>query len=271
MKIESPLDGIVGELLPQDLTSSSYHPLEGFNPGDVSAKDIIGTDDRIKFYNPDYPWSLTGQLVWDKGTVGSAIMIGKRLALTCFHCVDFSSPCYFVPARNTNSPAGQPAEPYGRFKVVQAFFLNIPNRPGKDSNEYGSLDYAVIQLDKAPNIGYAGFSLYDNTWLNKKMWYCVGYPGTWSGQPAFQKNIEIQRVETYKGSTPDGASWNGLKFFTDADSEGGQSGSPLFRIVDKIVYVSGVLSQSGSTDTGFAGCNQFMYDLILWARKNHDK
>jgi V8-like Glu-specific endopeptidase len=271
MEIISLLHGVLAHLTPGIYPAGTDAFLPGENAGHVTVQDVIGTDDRVTFYDPKYPWRLVGQLIWDKGTMGTAVMIGKRLALTCFHCVDFSSPCYFVPAKNNAAPATNPKEPYGRFKVVDACYLNITKRPAVGTNEYGSLDYAIVKLDGEPNIGYAGYKLYDDAWLKKKMWYCVGYPGNWSGQPSFQKNIEIMRTEMYIGTNPDGAGWEGLKFFTDADSVGGQSGSPLFQIIDKIVYISGIIAQSGSADNGAAGCNRFVFDLITWARNNMDK
>lgn len=248
--------------------------------GKISALNLIGKDDRHVFQDSNYPWNLNGFIEYKDGRNSSGILIGKRLVLTCYHCIDFSAPkdMYFVPAKYKNPAAGTKEEPFGRFKVKDAYWWG-KDRPTTGTNEYGSMDFAVLELETESGLGYAGWRWFEDAWLNKSEWFHVGYPynnlyglkDLIQGRPIYQMSIQATDIKEYDYKDSAGDTWKGKKLFTDADIEGGQSGGALFQTIDDFVMVSSPLGSQGSKDTGGAACANLMGKLITWCRENLDK
>lgn len=273
MQIYSMTDGLI-EVDEAALGNADVAP--GPAP-DAMAMDLIGGESRRIFFNQGYPWSLIGKIYTEKnGGEGSGILIGKNLVLTAFHCVSRGGLRQsFAPAAYFDPPPGKQQFPYGDIPISNAYYWQELANPG--GNEYGSVDYAVLKLEREPMIGWAGvYGSVDSGWINRKMWYHIGYPVNnvyglkdhKNGRPCFEMDIAIGEKRDFTYTHPTGKTLDGSKFFTNADTEGGQSGGPLFNIVDNVVMVSGVLSQSGSTDSGFAACHPNLAKLVAWCRQN---
>lgn len=274
MQIHSMKDGLI------QVDEASLHAGDNAPGGmpDVSSASLIGGESRRIFHDQGYPWALNGKIYTVGGGEGSGIMIGRNLVLTALHCVDRSGgKQYFVPACYVDPPAGSLAEPFGRFEVVNFYrWMDIGNTHHSDE---GAADYAVLKLAGEPNVGWAGtHGQVDRGWLNRKMWYHVGYPVNdhyglkdhKNGRPSFEMDIAIKDIVDYDYVNPENLHLACTKFFTTADCEGGQSGGALFNIVDNAVMVAGVLSQEGATDTdsGFAACHPNLSKLVAWCRQN---
>lgn len=245
---------------------------------EIHTTALIDGESRRIFLNQNYPWNLVGKIYTDGGGEGSGIFIGENLVLTALHCVDRSGtkPQYFAPAAYADPPPGTHQFPYGKIPITDCYYWSDGHSSTGSAAE-GALDYAVLKLGSPSPVGYAGLhGSFDNGWLKKKMWYHIGYPVNnlyalkdhKNGRPCVELDIAVNEARHATLTTPGGNKFDGLKLFTSADCEGGQSGGPLFTIKDNIVYVGGVLSQEGSTDSGFAGPHANFYRLVDWCRKN---
>lgn len=258
---------------------------DGSNPAhgapEMGAQLLVDGESRRIFLNQGYPWALNGKITTDSnGGDGSGIMIGKNLVLTALHCVNRKGlKQYFIPACYADPPPGGRAEPFGRFEVVNFYRWIDVDFSGTGANEEGAADYAVLKLAGEPNVGWAGtHGPIDHGWLDRKMWYHVGYPvndvhklaNHRNGRPSFEMDIAIKAIREYTYVNKEGLKLDCGKFFTTADCEGGQSGGALFNIVDNHVIVAGVLSQEGppGTDSGFAACHPNLGKLVAWCRQN---
>jgi V8-like Glu-specific endopeptidase len=236
--------------------------------GEISTEAVFGNDDRQSFYDPSYPWSITGMMQYDKGAA-TGIMIGNRLVLANYHLLDkIDKNLRFVPAYHEHPPAGKPTSPYGEFKVVEAFYWPVL-REGSIKMQR-TFDFAIYKLETAPNIGYATCELFQDGWVNQPMWLTQGYPSSYDGLPTYEKSVGVNELEDIEGLDAKDKKYEGKLLLTSIDAEPGQSGSPLFRIIDNYVYVSATLSGGDATATKFSGCGQAMMDLLIWTREHHD-
>lgn len=268
----------------EDLTASAQQgTAPGAPPGeaqDVNAQLLVGGESRKIFRNTGYPWAINGRILTESnGGNGSGILVGKNLVLTALHCVNRKGlKQYFIPASYVDPPSGK-AEPYGRFEIVNFYRWADVSFSGNGNNDEGANDYAVLKLAGEPNVGWAGtYGGVDAGWINRKMWYHVGYPVNnkhgladhKDGRPCYEMDIAIQKATDYTHTNKEGIKLLGTKFFTTADCEGGQSGGALFNIVNKGAMVSGVLTAEGppGTDSGFAGCHPRFSGLVAWCQKN---
>ncbi len=267
---------------------------DGSNPAqgapEMGAQLLVDGESRRIFLNQGYPWALNGKITTENnGGEGSGIMIGKNLVLTALHCVNSKGlKQYFIPACYADPPPGSRAEPFGRFEVVNSYRWIDVNFSGTGANEEGVADYAVLKLAAEPNVGWAGtHGQADRGWIDRKMWYHVGYPvnnvhklaNHRNGRPSFEMDIAIKTIRDYTYVNKAGLKLDGTKFFTTADCEGGQSGGALFNIIDKNVMVAGVLAQVAppgvlaqdgphGPDSGFAACHPNLGKLVAWCRQN---
>ena len=260
---------------------------------DISTMDLVNGESRRIFLNRAYPWSSCGQL-WmgaDPNApegVGSGVLVGPRHVLTCYHCVPLRpngkiTETFFVPSHYRNAPAGNKDAPYGVHRVKHAYWYG-KRHPNDRSNEYNSVDYAVMILEKPTGLGWAGTTVFKKEWVNRTDLCHVGYPGVdkrntlknfLQGRPSFEGGFRIQKSEDYTYNSPDGKKLHGRKLFTDADVFGGQSGGPIMHATKDSATVMGVCSAEGpvdgtgwSPDNGFAAVTPSVVSLINWTRKN---
>lgn len=107
--------------------------------------------------------------------------------------------------------------------------------------------------------GYFGARVIEDQYLNKNVWYHMGYPGDRDGasQPYRQGEITVSGLNTFSGCLND----RRAMIVTDADGQPGQSGGPLWLGPEWDVngnrYVYGVCSATSDLDTTFSGGSVF--------------
>ncbi len=177
---------------------------------------IFGTDDRrIVSNTTTFPWSAIGQVQLDFGDpevyVGTGVMIGRYLALTCGHVA--ADPSLGTPTRIL-FVAGQTSyvNPYGQAKAVRV----IPS-PQWLASEDDGYDMAILVLDRplGDQTGYFQIAVQPEAFFDALPVESAGYPTDLGGADMY----------TVSGTT---AGMEGNVLFHDLDTEPGQSGSPIW-------------------------------------------
>lgn len=205
------------------------------------AASVYGTDDR-KLVNDttQFPWSAIGLVEVHVGYetyVGTGVMIGRYLALTCGHVVDGSetgnpSSVDFIPGENSGN------EPFGRANVVK--IIPAPQWAASAADGY---DMAIIVLDTpiGDQTGYFQIGVQPDVFFGSAALTTAGYP------------TDKGTVYQY---TVSGHSYglDGNVIIHDLDSEPGQSGSPIwYGGNDQTARLVGVLEGSYLTMSGEEG------------------
>lgn len=228
---------------------------------------VIPPDGRSPYYPNTYPYTLVGRLfVWDDAAApnwnrwGTASLLGARTIMTASHMVPWGSPNWkalFVPAYyDSGSIHGPWAASW------------VTNVNGYRNHAQGD-DMAVMRLDVplGDNLGTFGFTTYTPDWEDLNVWTLPGYPQDKDSPPGsrpwLHTNFPIIDDDN------DGA---GVELEYQADTEHGQSGSPVFAWFDGKPIVVG--THSGSEDNfgeprqNVAAGGNALTDLLNWARSN---
>jgi V8-like Glu-specific endopeptidase len=182
-------------------------------PGPAAA--IYGTDDRRPVSDSTrFPHSAIGLVKVETDSdvfVGTGVMIGRFLALTCGHVVSSSETqdaqsIEFIPAKNGG------VEPFGRAKVVRV--IPTPQWAASADDNY---DMAILVLETAigDDTGYFQIAVQPTSFFENVALTTVGYP------------TDMGTIHPYISS---GRSYglDGNIIVHDLDSESGQSGSPIW-------------------------------------------
>ncbi len=203
------------------------------------AASVYGTDSRQAVQDTThFPFSAIGlvevQVGWEF-YIGTGVMIGRYMALTCGHVVNgdetnHANNIEFVPGED----GGQ--EPFGRAKVIKV----IP-APQWASYRDDGYDIAILVLDRpvGDRTGYFQIAVQPNAFFDAASLTTAGYPTDWGG---------------YNPITVSGRSYgmDGNVIIHDLDSEPGQSGSPIwYGGNDSTARLVGLLEGSYLTSSPF--------------------
>lgn len=226
---------------------------------------VIHPDARAPYYPNSYPFSVVGRIfVWSNAATpnwawwGTASLLGSRVILTASHVVPWGSSNWkalFVPAY------------YDGGSIHGAWAASwVTNVHGYSSHSQGD-DMAVMRLavPLGNNLGWFGFKTYNPAWQNHSIWTLPGYP--WDkdsgNRPWLHLNFPIIDDDN------DGA---GVELEYQADTEGGQSGAPVFAWFNGSPAVVG--THSGGEDNfgeprqNVAAGGNALTNLLHWARNN---
>lgn len=182
----------------------------------VQSASIFGTDDRRIVNNTTtFPWSAIGQVQLGNGGsdvyVGTAVMIGRYLALTCGHvaadpALGAFKQIKFFPGLTRTS------EPFGQATVVQV----IPSPQWKADQDDG-YDIAILVMDRpiGDETGYFRIAVQPDTFFDNQPLETAGYPTDLGGADMYTVSGNSMGME-------------GNVLFHDLDTEPGQSGSPMW-------------------------------------------
>ncbi|MFD3704491.1 trypsin-like serine peptidase [Nocardia sp. NPDC058658] len=224
---------------------------------------VIPPDARSPYYPNAYPYSLVGRIfVWPDATSpnwswwGTASLLGARTILTASHVVPWGSPNWkalFVPAY------------YDGASIHGAWAASwVTNAHGYASHSQGD-DMAVmrLQVPLGSSLGFFGFRTYHPAWQDQNVWTLPGYP--WDkdsgNRPWLHLNFAIIDDDN------DGA---GVELEYRADTEGGQSGAPVFAWFngspDVVGTHSGGEDNFGEPRQNVAAGGNALTNLLHWAR-----
>ncbi|MCG8927430.1 serine protease [Lentzea sp. CC55] len=226
---------------------------------------VIDPDARSAYYPNSYPFSLVGRLfVWQDAAHpnwswwGTASLLGVRTILTASHVVPWGSSNWkalFVPAF------------YDGASIHGAWAASwVTNAQGYRNHAQGD-DMAVMRLDVplGNSLGWFGFRTYNSAWQDQNVWTLPGYP--WDkdsgNRPWLHLNFPIIDDDN------DGA---GVELEYRADTEGGQSGAPVFAWFngspDVVGTHSGGEDNFGEPRQNVAAGGNALTNLLHWARNN---
>jgi V8-like Glu-specific endopeptidase len=233
------------------------------NGARVRPEWVIDSDARSPYYPNAYPFSLVGRIfVWPDASTpnwawwGTASLLGARTIMTASHVVPWGSSNWkalFVPAY------------YDGASVHGAWAASwVTDAHGYSSHAQGD-DMAVMRLDVplGNNLGWFGFRTYDDDWEDQSVWTLPGYP--WDkdsgNRPWLHLNFPIIDDDN------DGA---GVELEYQADTEGGQSGAPVFAWFsgspDVVGTHSGGEDNFGEPRQNVAAGGTALTNLLHWAR-----
>lgn len=226
---------------------------------------VIGPDNRSPYYPSSYPYSVVGRIfVWRDATRpdwtwwGTASLLGARTIMTASHVVPWGSSNWkalFVPAYYDG------ASVHGSWAASW-----VTNAQGYSSHSQGD-DMAVMRLavPLGNSLGFFGFRTYNSGWEDRSVWTLPGYP--WDkdsgNRPWLHLNFPVIDDDN------DGA---GVELEYQADTEGGQSGAPVFAWFngspDVVGTHSGGEDNFGEPRQNVAAGGNALTNLLHWARSN---
>lgn len=197
----------------------SYGSLSTREGTDVT-RSIIGSDDRTQVMNttatPYYGIAYIKTTFTDGSTKpGTGFMISEDVLLTAAHCVYTAGKT----VRNIKVYPGRNGNSYTISATGDSVYTDT-NYTGSEAN----WDYAVVTLDSSLGNTTGWFSLYapsSASSLNGRFIETAGYPSDLAAsavsdnRPMFHSTGSISNVTTYR-------------FGHNADTESGQSGSPIY-------------------------------------------
>lgn len=218
--------------------------LEAKKPqGLIESRGILGEDDRELVKDTSkFPYSAIAQLEYVNtgySTVASGALIQNDLFLTCAHAVwnnGFLSDGIIVPGRE-----GYWNKPFGEAKMEKIYIL----KEYMANKQIGN-DFALVKLDRpiGEKTGWLGLS-----YSNKagEMLTLSGYPGG-KNFYMYTESQPINEMLRYKVGEYEyeRLGWEKDALFYLLDSEGGQSGSPMYDYNAQVssVHTSGGISGS---------------------------
>jgi len=192
----------------------------------IEKNDRTQLDDKSQL---EHPYNLIGKLVTDYVYDCTASLIGEDLALTAAHCVvnrhgQISNNIVFKLALN-NGEAIDRARVIADESVVGSLtkYRAQPN-----------LDWAIIKLDKALGKKYGHFDLRMSPNIEAARDITISFAG-YSGITSNKNSMDIQDNCQFRDTV------SRFELFShDCDSNGGDSGAPLFECHNNRCYIMAV-------------------------------
>eukprot|EP01024_Parvocaulis_polyphysoides_P023820 TRINITY_DN21959_c0_g1_i5.p1 TRINITY_DN21959_c0_g1~~TRINITY_DN21959_c0_g1_i5.p1 ORF type:complete len:411 (-),score=33.49 TRINITY_DN21959_c0_g1_i5:346-1455(-) len=205
---------------------------------DTGFESLVGEDDRTEVYNTDvYPYRTIGQLEFycqGAKSVCTGTLIGPKTVATSAHCI-FRDGYYcenyqFFPGFQADGGAQKIGVSSSQQHIPEEF-IQFPSKP--------YYDYGVIILDEeiGHEVGWMGIGY--NCLTQSQDLYTAGYPfdeKTETQDKMYKAQCEAQTINACPCFVfPVGSCYleEGYMMKHTCDTEGGQSGSPLWSFVNK--------------------------------------
>lgn len=238
-----------------DESVNQTEPVHGTEPDkELQKRFINGVDDRYRFTDTYlFPFRAIGKVQWSNGVWCTGALVGPKTVLTAAHCI-------VSGASGTFSPGYVGAAPLGTANVVSTL---------KGQNPQASYpcqvagDWAIMIIDRSfgTSYGYFGVKTAEQSKVDMSIFSNMGYPGD-KDNGNIPWRTDGTRIQGFRNNWDCNEYSN---FYTDTDSAGGQSGSPLWETVIGKPYIWGTLSTSyavGSTAWAAWGAGPWMIAVI---------
>lgn len=234
--------------------------------GGMSIDTVIGADDRVRI-NPttSFPWRAIADLeIWTANNTSSTPnsgctgwFIGPHTLATAGHCVyqhdkgGWIRKVRVIPGRNGT---GAGSEPFG-----SQISYDVRSVRGWTNDRDSRYDYGAIIL---PNnnlgnaVGWFGFASLSNSSLDGMMANLSGYPGDKPNGTQWFHSRRITDVEA-------------RRVYYDIDTFNGQSGSPVWRLLNGqrhgvAVHTNGTGGCGGSENCGTRITQPVFDNFLAW-------
>jgi glutamyl endopeptidase len=209
-------------------------------------QSILGTNDRrVEISRPEsYPWRMICSLEMTSSSgnnyLGTGWIAGPSLVITAAHCIFDKSDGGWITSVKIFPGRSEETSPETFFTSTN---FRAPKKWVDDENE--NFDYAAIILDEdiGSGLGYFSIACQSDDSLKNSMVNISGYPGSRAGEIQLHHANRILKVSS-------------SKIYYDVDTEGGQSGSPIWVYEDnsQIPIVVGIHSSgTGKATLGNSG------------------
>ncbi len=183
---------------------------------------VPGHDRRSRVLDTTYdPWRkiCALEITSEDGDclIGTGWIAGPRLIITAGHCVfqsvygGWMKTIDVIPGRDSEE------EPFGRYKSTRFFSMERWVTAGDENYDIGAI---VLSEDLDRRLGWFSFASYPDSQLEAQMVNISGYPVCAVGEEQLHHANRISSVTNHK-------------LYYDVDTEGGQSGSPIWLYPDE--------------------------------------
>lgn len=214
---------------------------------------VIGPDDRIQITaTTTYPWrticSLRLTAQDNSQWIGTGWLVGHRTVITAGHCIyihargGWVKEVEVIPGRNGAS------RPYGSCKSSTLRSVKGWTESRKRSHDYGAI-ILPQNCKYGEQLGYFGYGNYSNSTLNNLNVNLSGYPGD---KPTGTQWWHARNIDRVTSRT----------LVYNIDTAGGQSGSPVWRIIDGKRYAVGIHTNGSSSGNSATRITKPVFDNI---------
>ncbi len=236
----------------RDIGEASFGPV-------FQTETVHGADDRVRITNTGvFPWrALASLLITARDNsqwIGTGWFIGPHTLATAGHCVYIKNSgvpgrdgwvkqIVVMPGRNAGTL------PYG--SVTATSFRSVTGWTGSGSEtfDYGAI---IIPGNLGATTGWFGFGSYSDATLKDKIVNIGGYPGDKPSGTLWYGSNKI-------------ASLGDRKVYYDIDTAGGQSGAPVYRIINGSRYGVAIHAYGGATTNSGTRITKPVFDnLQAW-------
>lgn len=215
---------------------------------------VIGTDDRIQVTNvTGYPWraicSLAIRARDGSSWIGTAWFVGRRTLITAGHCVYIKDRGGWVSSIDVMPGRNGATKPFGTCTATS--FRSVA---GWTQRTLRSHDYAAIILPEdcplGEQLGFFGIANLDDTELRQLTANLSGYPGD---KPPGTQWFHAREIAAVTQS-----------FFNyEIDTAGGQSGAPVWRLMNGQRHAVGIHTNGSPAGNSATRINKVVFDNIM--------
>ena len=230
-----------------------------FPTSNIGAENIVGEDQRTPIVpTTAFPYRAIASLrivaADDSNWIGTGWFISPRTLITAGHVVciknsvvprrnGFVKSIEVIPARNGNE------RPFG--SAIATTFRAPPewSDDGNPNHDYGAI---LLDTPLGDAVGAFGFGVYTDAELLSVTANVAGYPDDKTSGTQWFHSQKLSNV-------------NALKVFYQVDTAGGQSGSPVWRIINRRRFAFAIHAYGGRTTNSGTRITQAVHDnLMAW-------
>jgi V8-like Glu-specific endopeptidase len=224
-----------------------------------ATKVVIGTDDRRRVtITEQYPWRCICQLniVAGDGSswLGTGWLISPRTVITAGHVVFMAQHGGWVRQIEVSPGRDGDRRPFGSVIATSLRSVQGWTQHGSATDDFGAI---LLPPDQrfGDQVGFFGLRNYDDAGLNGTSVNVAGYPGDKPGGTLWWHARELKSI------SPE-------TLVYEADTAGGQSGGPVWRVVDGQRFGVGVHNYGDQAGNSATRVNGSVFQVLdLWRQE----